>query len=127
MTLESWFGWFYDDKKHSKKHKKHHSSDGSDYDGHSDGYSTGYDGYSDYGHSGYDASSLGGHDVGYGHKEECCPLVVDLLCLITILAALAGATVLLGRVIQIEIVKGRRRKRDIFAEAADWEGKEEAS
>jgi hypothetical protein len=70
-------------------------------------------GHSASGHSGYGNSKSSGyghsggyndHHSGYGHMdEECCPLVIDLLCLAAILAALAGATVLLGRVIQIEI------------------------
>jgi hypothetical protein len=58
------------------------------------------------GHSGYETSQEGGYDghhSGYGQKEECCPLVVDLLCLGVILASIAFASVLLGRVIQIEI------------------------
>jgi hypothetical protein len=42
---------------------------------------------------------------------KCCPLVVDLLWLAVLLRAISGATVLLGRVVQIEIVKVRRRKR----------------
>ena len=62
----------------------HHSGLGY---GHSGGYS---------GHSGHS----GGDD---GHKDQCCPLVVDALCLAAILASIAGASVLLSRVIQIEI------------------------
>ena len=48
---------------------------------------------------------------GYGAGAECCPLVVDLLCLAAILASIGGASVLLARVIQIEINAPRRRKR----------------
>jgi hypothetical protein len=70
---------------------------------------------SGYGHSGSTAldksSGYGGHSGGYDdHKEEeCCPIVVDLICLAAILGALAAATVLLGRVIQIEIT-GRKKR-----------------
>ena len=71
--------------------------------------SSGYDG--DYHDDDHDAH--GGHSAsGYGKKEECCPLVVDLLCLVAILFAIAGATFFLQRVIQIELTMvGRRRKR----------------
>ena len=42
--------------------------------------------------------SHGGHSAsGYG-KEECCPLVVDLLCLAAILFAILGATLFLNQV-----------------------------
>ena len=43
-------------------------------------------------------------DYGDGyHDDKCCPLVGDPLCLGAILLSIAGATVLLARVIQIEI------------------------
>ena len=35
---------------------------------------------------------------GYG-KEECCPLVVDFLCVIVLVAAIAGAAFLLNQVL----------------------------
>jgi hypothetical protein len=96
------------------------------------GYGTGYGGgYSESspagsGYSGALAKSSGyghgGHSSGYGHsggyddhkEEECCSLVVDLICLAAILGALAAATVLLGRVIQIEIM-GLGRKRSFMS------------
>ena len=60
-------------------------------------------------HSGY--GGYGSHnDHGYG-KEECCPLVVDLLCLAAILGAIAGASILLSRVMLIELTMQARRKR----------------
>ena len=59
---------------------------------------------------------------GYG-GEECCPLVVDLICLAAILASIAGASVLLARVIQIEIMTNGRRKRSLLSETYFLEGK----
>ena len=52
-------------------------------------------------HSGYGGYGSH-HDHGYG-KEECCPLVVDLLCLAAIMFAIAGATFLLQRLLMIEL------------------------
>ncbi len=70
-------------------------------------------GHSQYGS--YDYYDYGGHG-GYGKKEdECCPLVIDAICLFTILGAIAAAALFLERVINIEIMMGkkrRRRKRD---------------
>ena len=43
-------------------------------------------------------SSSGYGDGGYG-KEECCPLVVDFLCVIVLVAAIAGAAFLLNQVL----------------------------
>ena len=88
----------------------------------SSGY--GHSGHSGYGHSGYGHSAHGGHSSGYGHghsghsgyghEDKCCPLVVDLLCLAAILGAILGASLLLARVIAIEITPpGRRKKRSI--------------
>ena len=37
------------------------------------------------------------------HDNQCCPLVVDFLCLAAILGAIAGATVLVARIFQIEL------------------------
>ena len=89
--------------------------------GHSGHGHSGY-GHSGYGHSGYGHSGsgyggnhkddhYGGHSghSGYGHDDKCCPLVVDFLCLAAILGAIAGASILLARVIQIEIT-GRRKR-----------------
>ena len=73
--------------------------------------SSGYDYHDD------DHDVHGGHSAsGYGKKEECCPLVVDLLCLAAILFAIAGAAFFLMRVIQIELTMvpanpGRRKRR----------------
>jgi hypothetical protein len=64
---------------------------------------------SGYGHIGH-GSGYGGHSSGSGVKEECCSIVVDMLCVAVLLAAIAGATALLGRVIQIEIMIGRRKR-----------------
>ena len=49
-------------------------------------------------HGGYGSH----HDHGYG-KEDCCPLVVDLLCLAAVLFAIAGATILVQRLIMVEL------------------------
>ena len=99
------------------------SGSGSGYGGHSghSGYgnerSSGYG----HGHKGGHHSSYGGHSSGYGHsggygkKDECCPLVVDLLCLAAILGAIAGAAALLARVIQIEIMAPGKRKRSLYS------------
>ena len=48
----------------------------------------------------YHNDHYGGHD---GNDDKCCPLVVDPLCLLAILAAIAGAAVLLQRVLQVEL------------------------
>ena len=48
----------------------------------------------------YHNDHYGGHD---DNDEKCCPLVVDPLCLLAILAAIAGAAVLLQRVFQVEL------------------------
>ena len=83
-------------------------------------YSKGSHGYSDSAsdrHSGYggDYGGYGSHS-GYGQKEACCPLVVDFLCLAAILGAIAGATLLLQRVFQIELtmLAGRRKRSAEF-------------
>ena len=75
------------------------------------------------GHSGYHHHSdhYGGHS-GHYHEEKCCPLVVDTLCVVALLGAIAGATFLLTRTFQIELcnlagqgidncVRRRRRRR----------------
>ena len=62
--------------------------------------SSGYDRDYDYDHDRHD--SHGGHSghsaSGYGKKEECCPLVVDLLCLAAILFSIFLAALFLSRV-----------------------------
>ena len=83
-------------------------------------YSKDSHGYSDSGsdrHSGYGGGHASGHGgygshSGYGQKEACCPLVVDFLCLAAILGAIAGASLLLSRVFQIELtmLAGRRKR-----------------
>ena len=94
-----------------------HSGSGIDRSGHRhSGHSGG-----GYGHSGgHSGGGYGGHSGGFsghsghsGHgKDECCPLVVDAICLAAILGSIAGASFLLARVIQIEIMtNGRRKKR----------------
>ena len=98
------------------------------------GHNSGY-GHSGYGHSGSGygvdhKDHYGGHSghSGYGHsgggyhEEKCCPLVVDFLCLAAILGAIAGAALLLARVIQIEIMAGRR-KRSLPFKSFVFEGK----
>ena len=54
-----------------------------------------------------------GHsDYDYPYNdEECCPLVVDLLCLAAIIVSIAGATFLLSRVMQIELTMTNNRRR----------------
>ena len=63
-------------------------------------FSSGYDrDYHDDHEHGHDHDSHGGHSAsGYGKKDECCPLVVDFLCLAAILFAIAGATLFLNQV-----------------------------
>ena len=55
--------------------------------------------------------SASGQSGGEYGGTECCPLVVDSLCLAAILSVIAGATVLLMRVIQIELTMLPRRRR----------------
>ena len=90
-------------------------------------YSKGSHGYSDSAtdrHSGYsgDYGGYGSHS-GYGQKEACCPLVVDTLCLVAILFAIAGAAFLLMRLIQIELTmvpaNPRRRRRSLVFRDGD--------
>ena len=53
-----------------------------------------------------------GVQSGYGHEyhdRECCPLVIDLLCLGAIMFSIAGASILLSRVMEIELMTGRKR------------------
>ena len=61
----------------------------------SSGYDRDYDDHDRHdshgGHSGHSAS-------GYGKKEECCPLVVALLCLAAILFSIFLAALFLSRV-----------------------------
>ncbi len=47
----------------------------------------------------------------YWEAEDCCPLVVDVLCLIVLVGAIGLAAVFLERVIQIEIMMQGPRKR----------------
>ena len=64
-------------------------------------------------------SSYGGYD---SHSEHCCPLVVDTVCLAGLLLSIAGATVFLARVFQIELT-GRRRRRSLPHKAVVLKGK----
>ena len=100
----------------------------------------------DYGGSGIDRSGYGHdhhgghsgyhHHSGY-HEDHCCPLVVDALCLVALLGAVAGATTFLARTFQIELCNlagrnpavnncagggRRRRKREIEVpyNFSDW-------
>ena len=76
----------------------------------SDDYEAGQGAYSE---DDYEYSSDSGvyHQDHYGvhsggndyHSEKCCPLVVDALCLAAILFAIAGATLFLSRVFQVEL------------------------
>ena len=77
-----------------------HYSDGLGESGQSDRYEVDYqvDNYAS-------ASGNSGHSGG----AECCPLVVDLLCLAAIIGSIGGAAVLLSRVIQIEITPPGKR------------------
>ena len=80
---------------------------------------SGYDGYDSEGsfkffnkhkdHSGH-GHLHSGHGYGY-HDEECCPLVIDLLCLVAIMFSIAGASLLLSRVMEIELTMTRRKRR----------------
>ena len=62
-------------------------------------------------HSGHSGGGYGHSSGGYGKKDECCPLVVDALCLAAILGAIAGAAALLNQVIMLEIMTGKRRRK----------------
>ena len=75
---------------------------GTSYDygsGSGSGSGSGVDRSDHYGHSGYHEHS------GHYHDEKCCPLVVDALCLAAILGAIAGATALLQRTLQVELCR----------------------
>ena len=54
-------------------------------------------------------------DSGYG-GAQCCPLVVDAICLAAILGSIAGASVLIARTMQIEITNVRRKRSLPFTE-----------
>ena len=71
----------------------------------------------------YDPLRYHQHSGGGYHDDKCCPLVVDFLCLAAILGAIAGAALLLARVIQIEIMAGRR-KRSLPFKSFVHEGKQ---
>ena len=74
-----------------------------------------------------DHSGTGVHSgYGYGHHEKgCCNLVVDLLCLLAIISSIAGAALLLARVMEIELtmVRRRRKKRSLPYKSCVLEGK----
>ena len=80
--------------------------------GHKGGYGSHSGGY----HSGHSGGGYGHSSGGYGKKDECCPLVVDALCLAAILGAIAGAALLLNQVIMLEITPpGRRKRRSVVS------------
>ena len=64
----------------------------------------------------YADSRVSGTDIrsDYGYGDHCCPLVVDTICVAAIVFSIAGASLLLARVIQIEIDPPRRRKRSLL-------------
>lgn len=67
---------------------------------------------SSYGPSQYAASSGYGDDLGYGgggYKTKCCPLTVDIIQVIAILAAIAAATAFLMPLISMNIM-GRKKR-----------------
>ena len=67
-------------------------------------------------HDPYADSRVRGRDIhsDYGYGEHCCPLVVDTICVAAIVFSIAGASLLLARVIQIEIDPPRIRKRSLL-------------
>ncbi len=80
--------------------------------------------YNDYGslgkigspgsHSGHVSRSSHGSHLTHGvydKEHECCPLVVDAICLFTLLGAIAAATFFLENLINIEITGKRRRRK----------------
>lgn len=71
---------------------------------------------SGYGHSGYGQSGYGG-----SYKQECCPIVIDKLCLLAILFGVVGATFFLNQVILMTTFT-RKRKRSLFSDIF-WIGK----
>lgn len=57
----------------------------------------------------YASASGSGSGSGYGHKD-CCPLVVDALTLLTLLAGIAAATAFLYILITMNITGRKRRE-----------------
>ena len=51
---------------------------------------------------------------GYGYGGQCCPLVVDPLSWLALLAGIAVATFLLQQAIVANIGKRKRRRRDVM-------------
>lgn len=66
---------------------------------------------SGYGHSGYGHSGYGHSTKHGGYKEECCPLVIDTLCLLVILGSIIGAAAFLNQVILMTTIPDTRKKR----------------
>ena len=129
------FGIFKQKGKSKKKHKDdhvyhhhlHHGNDPHSGYEYNSGPPSGYDIHSGYGDpGGYEEHSGYGGVSGYGngsptyHKEECCPLVVDAQCLIVILLSIMFSTAFLARVINIELMNGRRRKRRSKDDFESW-------
>ncbi len=67
-------------------------------------------------------SGYGDYSSGYGGKEDCCPLVIDAICLFVILAAIAAAALFLERVINIEIMMGKSRRKRRSSSYTDYIG-----
>ena len=67
---------------------------------------------SGYGHSDYhhDYDKHGSLDH-YGHKKECCPLVVKPLVVLALLGSIAAATAFFNTLITMNIGRKRRRRR----------------
>ena len=57
-------------------------------------------------------SSSSNGSLGYNNELQCCPGVVDILTLLSVLAAIIGVTVFLRQAI-IDSVSVGRRKRDL--------------
>ena len=64
-----------------------------------------YDLYGSLSSSGYGDSGSG---YGGGGKEKCCPLVVDFLCVLAILASIAGAAFFLNQVLSDSGIRNSR-------------------
>jgi hypothetical protein len=59
----------------------------------------------------------GGYSSGGGGEEPCCPLVVDPICLATILLGIGAATYFLNIVISKKL-GGKRKRRGIVQDTA---------
>ncbi len=84
--------------------------------GHAHGHAHGGGAYHAYDRSGgggsaYDRSGYGHTGGGYGHKAECCELVVDPLLFLSMLGFILFSTYFLNTVITMDTMLPSRRRR----------------